>query len=109
MADATDKVVYWHRDLPPLSAEPGEEHSLEATSKRVPGTISHGDELWHECYADLLVNAEERLKQEVRRFGCDYAHVVDEWVDSRRDDAAGEVWLRGRFKYLLYRRARASG
>ena len=36
-----EKIVYWHRDLPPLAAEAMDEHSLEATSGRVPGTIAH--------------------------------------------------------------------
>ena len=45
-----DKIVYWHRELPPLSAELMAEHTLEATSSRVPGTISHRDELWDRCY-----------------------------------------------------------
>jgi hypothetical protein len=33
-------VVYWHRQLPPLRAEAIGEHTLEATSHRVPGTIA---------------------------------------------------------------------
>lgn len=104
MSDETHQVFYWHRDLPPASADVIGEHSLEASSRPVPGTLNHRDELWKECYADLLVNAEERLRQEVRRLGGEYAHVLDEWIDSRHDDATGEAWLSGRFKYTLYRR-----
>ncbi len=44
------KVVYWHRDLPPLDAEVIGEHTLEAASSRVPGTLAHRDELWDRCY-----------------------------------------------------------
>lgn len=109
MPDETHQIVYWHRDLPPISAEPDGEHSLEAISKRVSGSLNHGDELWHDCYADLLARADERLRQEVRRLGGDYAHVLDEWVDSRHDDTTGEVWLSGRFKYLLLRHPRTPG
>src|SRR5580765_4406712 len=29
------KVVYWHRELPPLDAEPMGEHTVEANSMRV--------------------------------------------------------------------------
>jgi CHAT domain-containing protein len=48
-----------------------------------------------------------RLEQEITRLGGHYAHVLDEHVDSRRDDASGESWLHGRFIYVLYRRARS--
>jgi len=32
------KVVYWHRDLPPLDSESLGEHTVEADSMRVAGT-----------------------------------------------------------------------
>ena len=32
-------TVYWHRELPPLDAEPIGVHTLEATSSRVSGTL----------------------------------------------------------------------
>jgi hypothetical protein len=97
-------VIYWHRELPPVDAEPVAEHTVEATSSRVAGTISHRDELWDRCYSDLMANARARLAQEIRRLGGDYAHVNDESIDSRHDDVAGEAWLHGRFSYMLYRR-----
>jgi len=108
MTDDAHKIVYWHRDLPPINADASGEHSMEATSKHISGTLSHGGELWHECYEDLLAKAEERLRQEVLRLGGDYAHVLDEWVDARHDDATSEAWLSGRFKYTLYRRPRTA-
>ena len=86
-----EKVVYWHRDLPPLDAEMLAEHTVEAVSSRVAGTIAHRDELWDRCYLELITRAEERLAQEVAR------------LDVRHDDAAGEAWLHGRFSYMLYR------
>ena len=82
-----------------------DEHSLEATSGRVPGTIAHRDELWDRCYGELMANANARLAQEVARLGGHYAHVHDESIDTRHDDAAGETWLRGRFSYVLFRKA----
>ena len=97
-------VVYWHRDLPPLDAELMAEHTVEATSGRVPGTISHRDELWDRCYQELMTNVHARLVQEIARFGGHYAHVNDESIDTRHDDATGETWLHGRFSYMLYRR-----
>ena len=100
-----EEIVYWHRDLPPLAAEAMDEHSLEATSGRVPGTIAHRDELWDRCYGELMANANARLAQEVTRLGGHYAHVHDESIDTRHDDAAGETWLRGRFSYMLFRKA----
>ena len=102
--DDSPKTIYWHRELPPVEAEFVGEHTLEATSARISGTLEHRDELWDRCYRDLMAEARARIVQEVARLGGDYAHVLDETVDSRRDDAKGEAWLRGRFKYVLYRR-----
>ena len=104
-ATGEPRVVYWHRQLPPLDAEMIGEHVLEATSSRVPGTLAHRDELWEHCYQSLLANTEQRFAQEVARLGGDYAHVLDESIDSRRDDVVGEAWLHGRFTYMLYRQA----
>jgi hypothetical protein len=99
-----NKVVYWHRELPPIDAELMAEHTIEAHSGRVPGTLSFRDALWDRCHAELMLNAEVRLIQEVARLGGDYAHVHDESIDPRHDDAAGQAWLHGRFDYMLYRR-----
>ena len=83
-----------------------DEHTLEATSSRVAGTIAHRDELWDHCYQELMSSAEERLVQEVARLGGNYAHVRDEAIDSKHDDASGQAWLHGRFSYMLFRRPR---
>ena len=98
------KVVYWHRDLPPLDAEILAEHTAEAVSGRVAGTMAHRDELWDRCYLELITKTEERLAQEVMRLGGDCAHILTESIDVRHDDAVGEAWLHGRFSYMLYRR-----
>jgi len=98
------KIVYWHRELPPSDAELMAEHTLEATSGRVAGTLGHRDELWDRCYQELMANTHARLAQEIARLGGHYAHVYDESIDARHDDAAGEAWLHGRFSYMLYRR-----
>jgi len=79
------------------------EHVVEASSRRVPGTLSHRDELWDRCYQDLMARARARLTQEIARLGGDCAHVLDEFVDSRHDPKTGEAWLDGRFAYVLYR------
>jgi hypothetical protein len=100
----TSKIVSWHRELPPLDAEVVADHTVEATSGRVPGTIAHRDELWDQCYRELMASAEHRLTQEVARLGGHFAHVHDEAIDPRHDDAAREAWLHGRFSYTLYRR-----
>jgi hypothetical protein len=110
--EATDKitgkkVVYWHRELPPLRAETIGDHTVEATSHRVRNTLSHRDELWDSCYEDLMANARARMEQEVVRLGGDFVHVLDESVDSRHDDITGEAWLHGRFSYMLYRSRRS--
>ena len=104
MATLTNQVVFWHRDLPPLDAEVLGEHTVEATSDRVQGSFVHGDELWNQCYARLMMATRARLEQEVRRLGGDYAHVLQESIDPRRDEASGEGWLHGRFDYVLSRK-----
>ena len=98
-------IVYWHRDLPPVRAEVIADHVVEALSGRVPGTLSHRDELWDQCYQELMAAAQARIEQEVHRLGGDYAHVHDESIESKHDDAAAEAWLHGRFSYVLYRDA----
>ena len=97
------RIVHWHRDLPPLDAELMAEHTVEADSSRVGGTLRHRDELWNRCYEELMAIAEIRLIQEVARLGGDYAHVHDEVIAPRHDDATGQAWLHGRFTYMLYR------
>jgi hypothetical protein len=98
------KVVFWHRELPPLSAELVDNHTVEADSGRVAGTIAHRDELWDRCYTELMSNVETRLRQEVARLGGHYAHVHDETITPKHDDATGQAWLHGVFSYMLYRR-----
>ncbi len=97
----TAPVVYWHRDLPPVSARVLGEGEMEATSERVAGTIANRDLLWERCLAGLKATARSRLEQEVRRRGGRYAHVLTEAIDTRRDDRTGETWLHGRFDYVL--------
>jgi hypothetical protein len=106
--DPNEPVVYWHRELPPLSAVPVAEHVVEATSQRVKGDLAHRDELWDRCHEDLMAHARDRLRQEVARLGGHYAHVLQESIDSRHDDVRGEAWLHGRFTYLLLRRPSAT-
>ena len=100
--DTDVKTIYWHRELPPLEAKIMGEHLVEATSDRVPGTVGYRDELWNSCYEGLMAHARTRLEQEVLRLGGNCAHVLEESVDSRRDDRTGETWLHGRFTYVLY-------
>jgi hypothetical protein len=99
----SSKIVYWHRELPPIDAEAIGEHIVEAASGRVPGTLAHRDELWSQCYEDLMAQVRIRLEQEVTRLGGDYAHVLDESVESKHDSVTGEAWLHGTLTYMLYR------
>ena len=80
------------------------EHVLEATSNRVHDSLACRDDLWESCYRDLMEKVEDRLRQEIRRLGGDYAHVTSESIDSQHNDATGEAWLHGRIDYALYRR-----
>jgi hypothetical protein len=104
VASKHGQIVYWHRELPPADAEVVAEHTVEAPSGRVAGTLSHGDDLWDRCYRELMSNVRTRLAQEIERLGGDYAHVRGESIETHHDDAAGEAWLRGRFSYMLYRK-----
>jgi hypothetical protein len=101
------KSIYWHRELPPLTAEYMAEHTVEADSSRVAGAFVHGDELWGRCYGELMTRTEARLIQEIARLGGDYAHVHDEAIMPKHDAATGKSWLHGRFTYTLYRRRQA--
>jgi hypothetical protein len=101
----SDQQIFWHRELPPLDAEPMGEHVLEATSHRIEGTLAHRDEQWGACYETLMAQAGERLRQEITRLGGDYAHVLTETIDARHNDATREAWLHGRFDYVLFRKA----
>ena len=103
-APTVSGVVYWHHELPPISAEIMGEHTVEADSKRIEGTMSHRDELWDRCYRDLMTRVRIRLEQEVVRLCGDYAQVRDEVIEVRHDNASGEAWLQGHFTYVLYRR-----
>lgn len=105
VSDDDGKCVYWHRELPPFDAVMLGEHVLEATSGRMQGSLAHRDELWDRAYRQLMENTEVRMKQEVARLSGHYAHVLDESIDSRHDDATGEAWLHGLFTYALYRRS----
>ena len=97
------QTIYWHRELPPLTAELVGEHTVEAVSGRLPLAFAHGDESWARCHADLMSRVRARLEEEVARMGGHYAHVRRELVQPRRDEASGESWLYGRFDYVLYR------
>lgn len=98
------KVIFWHHELPPLDLELLSEHTIEANSSRVAGTLARRDELWGRCYEELMANTERRLVQEITRLGGHYAHVHGESIGPRHDEAAGEAWLHGCFTYSLFRR-----
>jgi hypothetical protein len=102
--DPNGKAVFWHRELPPRDADAVGDHTIEATSARVPGTLSYRDEMWDRCYEDLMDRARLRLEQEMARLGGDYVHVLSEHIEPRHDDRTGEAWMYGRFDYELYRR-----
>lgn len=97
------KFVYWHLELPPLTAEVIGDDTIEATSGRVSANLWHRDAAWERCYADLINQACVRLEQEGGRRGADCVHVKEELIEPRRDEATGQTWLYGRFGYVLYR------
>jgi hypothetical protein len=95
--------IYWHRALPPFDAEAIGEHIVEASSRRMPDTIAHREDLWNRCKDELMAHTRDRLAEEIARLGGRYAHVLDESIDTRHDTSTGEAWLQGRFTYMLYR------
>jgi hypothetical protein len=97
------KTVYWRQEFPPLTADVFGADTIEATSGRVQGGLSHRDDAWVRCYQDLIERLRVRLEQEVMRRSGHYAHVRDEHIEARHDEANGEAWLYGRFQYVLYR------
>ena len=48
-----------------------------------------------------MANVHARLAQEITRLGGHYAHVHDESIETRHDDAAGETWLHGCFSFRV--------
>ena len=100
---AAEKPVYWHRDLPPLHAQPIGEHTIEAVSAHVRGRVGHHDEMWAQCYDDLMATTNRRLEQEIGRLGGQFAHVLHEKIEPKHDEAKNEGWLYGRFVYELYK------
>jgi len=49
-----------------------------------------------------MTHAGERITQEVARLGGSCAHVTEESVTSHQDDATGEFWLSGTFRFVMY-------
>ena len=98
----TEKTVFWHRELPPLGATAIGEHTVEATSAHAPGALLHRDELWDRCYRDLMDRTHQRIEQEIARLGGDYARVLSEAIEPRRNEVTDEAWLHGQFTYQLY-------
>ena len=99
-----DKTVFWHRELPPLSAVPLGMHVVEANSHRLSGVLERSDESWDVSHRDLMAHASVRFEQELARLGGDYAHVLSESIDPMHDPNTDEGWLHGRFTYMLYGR-----
>lgn len=91
------------QELPPFNAEAIGEHIVEAASNRVMVHWFIETRCGDRCYEDLMGHTRMRLEQEVARLGGDYAHVLDESIESRHNDRTGEGWLHGRFTYMLYR------
>jgi hypothetical protein len=94
--------VYWHRELPPLDADPAGEYTIEATSARVDDPSMDRDAIWRACYGSLITETGRRVQQEIARLGGRYARIVDESIDVKHDDATSQAWLHGRFTYRLY-------
>jgi hypothetical protein len=51
-----------------------------------------------------MTNTTNRLVEEGARLGGHHAHVHDEAISPKHNDAGGEAWMHRRFTYMLYRR-----
>lgn len=96
------KVIFWRRELPPLSEQIEGEHEVEAESPRLHCDYGNRQALWGTCYPLLLEQAEKRISEEVARLGGSCAHVLDEAITAKLDDAQAEFALHGRFRYVMY-------
>ncbi|MEO8706020.1 MAG: hypothetical protein ABI867_38680 [Kofleriaceae bacterium] len=97
------KIVYWRRELPPLSEQIEGEHEIEADSPAIHYDSGSARQLlWGACYPMLLDHAEARMVQEVVRLGGSCAHVVDEKITAKVDDASAMFSLHGRFRYVMF-------
>ena len=96
------QVVYWRRDLAPLSERIEGEHEVEAESPHLHYDTGNRQVMWGTCYPLLHAVAEERIRQEVVRLGGSCAHVTDEHITAKTDDAASTFWLRGRFSFVMF-------
>lgn len=97
------KVIYWRRELPPLREQIEGEHEIDANSPLVHYDSGSARQLlWGACYPQLLEAAETRMVQEVARLGGSCAHVVDEVITAKVDDANAGFSLHGRFRYVMY-------
>jgi hypothetical protein len=96
------QIVYWRSELPPLCERMEGEHEVDATSDKVHYTLADRGQLWATCYRKLIERAENRIVQEVKRLGGSCAHVTEEAIVARQDDATGEFWLAGTFRFVMY-------
>lgn len=97
------QVVYWRQELPPLSELLEGEHEIEAESTHVHYAPGERPAMWSKCYETLQAVAETRVSQEIGRLGGSCAHIVDEQITAKTDDASAVFWLRGRYRFLMYR------
>ena len=95
--------IYWHHELPPLEHDPVSEHVVQARSDVVPYRPGHLDDLNEACLASLRNAAAHRLEQELDRLGGDSAHVTDEEIEAKHDEASATFSLQGTYTYVLYR------
>jgi hypothetical protein len=96
------KIIYWRRELPPMSEQLEGEHELTANSDRVHVSAADRDTLWGRCYENLMSHARDRMTQEVGRLHGSCAHVLEESITTGHDLATDEFWLAGKFHYLVY-------
>ena len=101
MADK-DKLVYWHRDLPPLHDRIEGEHHITAKSDVLTYDRMHADELWGKCFPSLERTLEDRLAQEIKRQSGHCAHVVEEHIHKKINHDTQTYWLEGEYVYVLY-------
>ena len=81
------KIVFWHRELPPIEADLVAEHTVEANSSRVPGTLAHRDELWDQCYR-WTPNEYHARDRHTRAMGHEELNKAEEFLRNMEEKAS---------------------
>ena len=74
----------------PFDGEAIGNHVIEQSSRRVPGTLAHRDELWNQRSEDVMDRIRIfRAEEEIARLGDNYSSALAESLNSKHDAVNG--------------------